>query len=92
MSIDETCLSQGELYTIVTNKTAHRRKGALVAMIRGTRADDVVFALNKLPRSLRLKVSEVTLDLSPSMQMMVKRAFPNASQVSGRFHVHRLMN
>lgn len=29
-SIDETSLSDGELYTIVTNKDAHGRKGALV--------------------------------------------------------------
>ncbi len=92
LSIDETCLSQGELYTIVTNKAAHGRKGSLVAMIRGTKADDVVFALSKLPRSLRLKVKEVTLDLSPSMKLIVKRAFPQAIQVSDRFHVQRLMN
>ncbi len=62
LSIDETCLSQGELYTLVTNKSAHGRKGSLVAMIRGTKADDVVWALSKLPRSLRLRVEEVTLD------------------------------
>ena len=92
LSIDETCLSQGELYTIVTNKSAHGRKGSLVAMIRGTKADDVVWALSKLPRSLRLKVEEVTLDLSPSMKLIVKRAFPRATQVSDRFHVQRLMN
>ena len=92
LSIDETCLSQGELYTIVTNKSAHGRKGSLVAMIRGTKADDVVWALSKLPRSLRLRVEEVTLDLSPSMKLIVKRAFPRATQVSDRFHVQRLMN
>ena len=92
LSIDETCLSQGELYTLVTNKSAHGRKGSLVAMIRGTKADDVVWALSKLPRSLRLRVEEVTLDLSPSMKLIVKRAFPRATQVSDRFHVQRLMN
>ena len=92
LSIDETCLSQGELYTLVTNKSAHGRKGSLVAMIRGTKADDVVWALSKLPRSLRLRVEEVTLDLSPSMRLIVKRAFPCATQVSDRFHVQRLMN
>lgn len=36
LSIDETALSNGELYTIVTNKAAKVRKKALVAMIKGT--------------------------------------------------------
>lgn len=42
LSIDETALSNGELYTIVTNKAAKGRKGALVAMIKGTQADNVM--------------------------------------------------
>jgi transposase len=92
LSIDETCLSQGEIYTIVTSKSARRRKGSLVAMIRGTRADDIVWVLSRLPRSLRLRAEEVTLDLFPSMKLIVKRAFPRATQVSDRFHVQRLMN
>jgi transposase len=92
LSIDETSLSQGELYTIVTNKSAHGRKGSLVAMIRGTKAEEVIWALSQLPRNLRLRVEEVTLDLSPSMKLIVKKAFPNATQVSDRFHVQRLMN
>lgn len=33
----ETCSSQGELYTIITNKAAKGKKGSLVAMIKGTR-------------------------------------------------------
>lgn len=37
LSIDETALSNGELYTIVTNKAAKGRKGALVAMIKAPR-------------------------------------------------------
>ena len=34
LSLDETALSQGELYTVITNKSAKGRKGALVAMIK----------------------------------------------------------
>ncbi len=82
LSIDETCLSQGELYTLVTNKSAHGRKGSLVAMIRGTKADDVVWALSKLPRSLRLRVEEVTLDLSPSMKLMLSLVPHRSATVS----------
>jgi transposase len=32
LSIDETSLSQGELYTIITNKEAKGHKGCLVAI------------------------------------------------------------
>jgi len=39
LSIDETSLSQGELYTILTNKSAKGRKGTLIATIKGTESD-----------------------------------------------------
>ena len=35
MSLDETCLSSGEVYTVLTNKAAHGGRGALAAMVRG---------------------------------------------------------
>ena len=92
LSMDETCLSQGELYTIVTNKSAHGGKGSLVAMIKGTKSEDVIYYLNHLPRAKRLKVKEITIDLSPSMRLIAKRTFPNATIVSDRFHVQKLMN
>ena len=92
LSMDETCLSQGELYTIVTNKSAHGGKGSLVAMIKGTKSEDIIYYLNHLPRAKRLKVKEITIDLSPSMRLIAKRAFPNATIVSDRFHVQKLMN
>ena len=92
LSMDETCLSQGELYTIVTNKSAHGGKGSLVAMTKGTKSEDVIYYLNHLPRAKRLKVKEITIDLSPSMRLIAKRAFPNATIVSDRFHVQKLMN
>lgn len=92
LSIDETCLSQGELYTILTNKSGHGRKGSLVAMIRGTKSETVIQTLNRMPRSLRLKVQEITLDLSPTMKLIARKCFPNATLVSDRFHVQKLMN
>lgn len=33
LSIDETSLSNGELYTILTNKEAKGRKGAIIAIV-----------------------------------------------------------
>lgn len=92
LSMDETSLSQGELYTIITNKAAHGGKGSLVAMIKGTKSEDVIYYLNHLPRTKRLKVKEITIDLSPSMRLIAKQAFPNATIVSDRFHMQKLMN
>lgn len=90
LCIDETCLSQGELYTVVTNKLAHCKKGALVAMIKGTESEFVNSILNKIPKNKRNKVKEVTLDMAASMQKIVRVSFPNAQQVTDRFHVQKL--
>lgn len=90
LSIDETALSNGELYTIVTNKAAKGKKGALVAMVRGTQADSVIEVLRKIPKRLREKVKEVTLDMAANMNMMVKRCFVKADRVIDRFHVQKL--
>ena len=76
LSIDETCLSHNELYTIVTNKAFKGKKGSLVAMIKGTKADVVVDVLKKISIGKRSLVKEVALDLSPLMQLIVKRSFP----------------
>ncbi len=85
-SIDETCLSTGEVYTIVSNKDAHGRKGCLVAIVKGTKAKDVLEALEKIPIALRERVVEVTLDFSESMHGIVERCFPNAMRTLDRFH------
>ena len=90
--MDETCLSQGELYTIITNKDAKGNKGAMIAMMKGTKSGNIIYCLNKLPRYLRLRVKEITIDLSPTMKLIAKQSFPNATIVSDRFHVQKLMN
>ncbi len=90
LSIDETSLSDGELYTIVTNKDARCRKGALVAIVFGTKSEDVYNALRLMPLEARKKVTEVTLDLSASMRRIVLFSFPNATLVIDRFHVQKL--
>lgn len=78
LSIDETCLSQGELYTIVTNKSAKGKKGTLVAMIKGVSSDIVIRILKLLPHSKRKKVKEITLDLSATMKRIACSCFTNA--------------
>lgn len=90
LSIDETSLSNGELYTIVSNKDARCRKGALVAMVAGTKAEEVTAALLTMPYRVREKAREITMDLSPSMRKIARSAFPDAVRVSDRFHVQKL--
>ncbi|WP_256014455.1 transposase, partial [Desertivirga xinjiangensis] len=71
LSIDETSLSQGELYTVITNKEAKGRKGALVAIIKGVQSDQIIRVLEKIPKHKRDKVQEVTLDLAATMERIV---------------------
>jgi len=90
LCIDETSLSCGELYTVVTNRAGHGGHGTLVAMIRGTKFEDVIKILETLHLSKRKTVKEVTLDLSPTMMRIVRTAFPNATMTNDRFHVQKL--
>ena len=92
LSIDETSLSQGELYTILTNKAAKGKKGALVAIVKGTESESVIKVLQRIAERARKKVKEVTLDLAPTMARIVRRSFPKAKLVSDRFHVQQLAN
>lgn len=91
MSLDETCLSNGEVYTILTNKAAHGGKGALAAMVRGVASDTVSAILKKVPRELRCRVRTVTTDLSSAMMLTVRTVFPKAKLINDRFHVQQLM-
>lgn len=92
MSLDETCLSNGDVYTILTNKSAHGGKGALAAMIRGVATDSVSAVLKRIPLHKRLKVKTVTTDLSSAMMLTVRTAFPGASLINDRFHVQQLIS
>jgi len=90
ISIDETAFTNGDLYTIVTNKSAKGKKGALIAMVKGTKSDDVIKILNKIPEKVRFCVKEITLDLAGNMNLIAKKSFPYASKVIDRFHVQKL--
>ncbi len=90
LSLDETAFSNGDLYTILTNKKAKGKQGALVAMVRGTKAEVVIKILHKIPLKQRNEVKEVTLDMAGNMGMIVKKSFSNAVQVIDRFHVQKL--
>lgn len=90
LSIDEVALSRGELYTIITNKSAKGRKGSLVAIIEGTKSEKAIEYLQKIPASKRKKVEEISLDMASSMKAIATWAFPKAIQVTDRFHVQQL--
>ena len=90
LSIDEVALSQGELYTIVTNKKFKGKKGSLVAIVAGTKADQVIEHICKIDSKKRSLVKEITLDMANSMKLISKRCFPRAIQVTDRFHVQKL--
>jgi len=50
LSIDETSVSLGELYTIVTNKNKKGKKGSIVAIIKGTSSKDIIPILLSISR------------------------------------------
>lgn len=90
LAIDETSLSNGELYTVVTNRDRHGRDRCLVAIVRGVRSETVIKALKVIPDELLDTVGEVTLDLSESMKRIVRTCFPKAMRVIDRFHIQKL--
>lgn len=70
LSIDETML-QEDLVTILSNKAGHCKQGSVISIVRGTKAEDVIEVLMKIPEEARLAVKEVTMDLSSSMRAIV---------------------
>jgi len=69
---------------------AKGRKGSIVAIIEGTKAEDVIKVLSKISSKKRELVKEVTLDMAANMNLIIKRSFPKASRVIDRFHVQKL--
>ena len=90
VSIDETSLSCGELYTIVANKDGKAKQGTLIAIVKGTKIEDVVAAINRISEDKRKLVREVTMDFSESMSSIVEQCFPEAEKVIDRFHTQKL--
>ena len=90
LSLDETSLSNGELYTILTNKSAKGKKGAIIAIIKGTKALEIIAILRKIPESTRNIVKEITVDMAGSMNLIAKKCFLKTEIVTDRFHVQKL--
>ena len=79
IAMDETSLSNGELYTIVPNRDKHGRERCLVAIVAGTRSLDVCKVLDKIDEKKREEVDEDS-----------KTLFSKARRVIDRFHIQKL--
>lgn len=93
MAIDETGLVNGELYTIVINKKAKGKKGALAAIIKGTKSSIITRAItDKVPFAKLMNVKEITLDLAGSMDWIARQIAPNGLRTYDRFHVQQIVS
>ncbi len=91
LSLDETALSNGELYTILTNKAKKGKKGSIVAMIKGTSSSTIIELLTKkITLKKRNSVQEITLDMAGAMNEIARVCFRKATRVTDRFHVQKL--
>lgn len=90
LAIDESSLSNDELYTFVTNRDRHALEGSLIAVVAGTKSETIIQVLKQIDKAERMKVEEVILDLSDSMRKIVSVVFPNAKRVIDRFHIQKL--
>ena len=86
LGIDESEFGH-EVYTILHNKDAYGKKGAIVAIVMGTDPETVAKALRKMPKKDQEALGLVSMDLSDSMRSIVRMAFPNAMVVRDCFHV-----
>lgn len=62
----------------------------MVAIVAGTKTEQVIEQLSKIDLKKRQAVIEITLDMANSMKLIAKKCFPKAIQVTDRFHVQKL--
>ena len=91
LSIDELSLSKGEIYTFLTNKQGRGKKKTLVAVIKGTKSQDIIDVITKIPLEKRKSVKSITLDMANNMQFASRMSFPESYLVTDRFHVVKLV-
>ena len=56
LAIDESSLSNDELYTFVTNRDRHALEGSLVAVVAGTKSEAIIQVLKQIDKAERMKV------------------------------------
>ena len=92
LCLDEVSLSDGELYTVLTNTRARCQKGSLIAMIKGVKSSTVSEVLKQIPLGKRMKIREVSVDMANNMEKIARTCFPSAFVVTDRFHVAQLIS
>ncbi len=75
---------QWQVYTIISNSTDKKEVG----MYPWLKAKEVTsFFKSKLPEFWRNSIKEVWADMSPTIESIIEKLFPNAKIVTDRFHV-----
>ncbi len=94
MSLDETQLSDGELYTILTNKDKKGKNGCLAALIKGTKSKWVVDKIcEKVPYEIRKNIKEITVDFAKNMESIAEQISGIHTEITGdRFHAQKLVS
>ena len=92
LCLDEVALSDGELYTILTNAKNKSQKGSLISIVEGVKSENVIKILEKIPLEKRNQVKFVSVDMANNMEKIASDTFPNASVVTDRFHVAKLVS
>ena len=92
LCLDEVSLSDGELYTVLTNAKSRTQKGSLIAMIKGVKSSDIIDVISKIPVEKRNLVKEISVDMAKNMEKAAGECFSRASIVTDRFHVVQLVN
>ena len=62
-----------------------------MAIIKGTKSQDIIDVLNKIALEKRKLVKEITLDMANNMQLAARMCFPESNLVTARFHVVKLV-
>ena len=60
-------------------------------MVRGTSSDTIKMIFERIPIKKRKLVKEIILDMAASMEKSARYTFPNATLVTDRFHVQKLV-
>ncbi|MGZ2371563.1 transposase [Ancylomarina sp. YFZ004] len=93
LALDETALSNGELYTLLTNKDSRGKKACIVGIFKGTQAKQIISLIrDNIPEELRSIVKGFTFDMAGSMNFIVRKCFLKAEATTDRLHIQQLAN
>lgn len=77
-----------DLFTFLSNRDGHCKKGTLIAAVEGTTVADVTEHLEKIPEESRKKVTEVAMDFSDNRSTNALAESLNSKIKGMRAQVH----